>query len=112
MVLLLARVIGVGVETADMLVRESTVPCKGLILLRNTHHPKRSHVSINVHEPADRQQLVIAFGLRCDGDTSDPRPRKAFNSNRYNATMPAAQALPGSLATATQGPCSALKRWG
>jgi hypothetical protein len=50
-------------------------------------------------------------GLRCDGDSSDLRPRKGF-SNRYNATMPAAQALLSGLATATRGPCSALKKCG
>jgi hypothetical protein len=30
------------------------------------HHPGRSHVSINVPEPADRQQLVIGRALPFD----------------------------------------------
>jgi hypothetical protein len=38
--------------------------------------------------------------LRCDGDR--PAPQKSI-LNRYNATMPAAQAFPGGLAAATLG---------
>jgi len=42
---------------------------------------------------------------------SSPLPQASI-SNRYNSTTPAAQALPGSLATATRRPCSALKKCG